>query len=936
MKRSVQLKAFLLITGTVFFGCSETAQQHDVKQLREKHAVFLENSPFKRTLSLSEEARKTFGIPPNKYYERQWELTMNPALGYPEPYKAAALQKTLKNPKTQLAYRVPGDAADNQWTERGPNNVGGRTHVVFFDPNDPTNSRVFAGAISGGLWVTDDITTNGGWTQVSGVPGNLNVSCYTIDPNNPDIWYIGTGEQYTGGAVVGNGIYRTIDGGMTWTHSPIQVAGGDSFVFDPTDTFFAGAYYINDIIAWDNAGTTEIFVGIGAHVYADASSPANWLGLQSAGLYRSVNNGDTWSRIEPATMAFEYFGETYYHIPNDLEIAADNTLWMATIDTPGLGGASGQIYSSVDGVNWAEAYQVPDGRRIEIEPSATDAGRIYVLAQTFGIPVMVVTDDAFATAPTAITTPDDPDTSIPSNDFTRGQSFYDLVVEADPINDNIVYVGGINLHRSTDSGASWTTLSHWRINDNPRAGSLVHADQHALTFRPGDSDQAILGHDGGVSFADDLSATGNDLTAIYDVDDGYNVTQFYHMGAAPTAFAVNSFFGGTQDNGTQHFFDANPAGTDNGSDLNVGGDGAYSFYDQVATDYLVTNYLYNNYIALFDFSVGAWRIIASNVNEEGDFINPQALDSNMDILYSNGATGFVFQLFRYEGLTNLAEGVEAVRTVLTNPLLNAPATALEVSPYTPTQTNLIVGLENGRVLRITNADQANPALSVWTELTGPLFVGSISDVQFGQTEDDVFVTFHNYGVVSIWYTNDGGISWQNKEGNLPDIPVKCILQNPLNPEEVIVGTELGVWRTENFSAASPDWLQSYNGMSDVKVTDLQLRDDNMAFASTFGRGIFSGQFTAPSLSVNDEELPADQVKIYPTVSDGALNISSTIDFGETRVNIYNLKGQKVYATEVFISENTIGTLQLYTLSSGIYLMNFNNGSQKFTSKFVIK
>ena len=105
----------------------------------------------------------------------------------------------------------------------------------------------------------------------------------------------------------------------------------------------------------------------------------------------------------------------------------------------------------------------------------------------------------------------------------------------------------------------------------------------------------------------------------------------------------------------------------------------------------------------------------------------------------------------------------------------------------------------------------------------------------------------NYNVTSIWYTSNGTSAtptWVNKEGNFPDIPVRCILQNPLLPTtEVIVGSDLGVWFTNNFNAASPTWYQSYNGMRNVKVTDLDLRNDNVVFAATYGRGVFSGTFT---------------------------------------------------------------------------------------------
>ena len=125
---------------------------------------------------------------------------------------------------------------------------------------------------------------------------------------------------------------------------------------------------------------------------------------------------------------------------------------------------------------------------------------------------------------------------------------------------------------------------------------------------------------------------------------------------------------------------------------------------------------------------------------------------------------------------------------------------------------------------------------------------------------------HNYGVNNVWYSNDKGVTWNAKDGNLPDIPVKTILQNPLNLEEVIIGTELGVWYTDNFSNVNPIWQTSYNGMSNVKVLDLDLRDDNMVFAGTHGRGVFSGQFTAESLNVDTNVFSTSKIKVFPTVS----------------------------------------------------------------------
>ena len=124
-------------------------------------------------------------------------------------------------------------------------------------------------------------------------------------------------------------------------------------------------------------------------------------------------------------------------------------------------------------------------------------------------------------------------------------------------------------------------------------------------------------------------------------------------------------------------------------------------------------------------------------------------------------------------------------------------------------------------------------------MTDSQFLGSVSDIEFGASEKEIFVTFHNYAVKNIFYSDDGGITWSSKEGDLPDLPVRCILQNPIVGNEVIVGTDLGVWYTKNFKDSSPNWSQGFNGMSNVRVTDMDMRDDYKVFAATYGRGVFS-------------------------------------------------------------------------------------------------
>lgn len=185
--------------------------ENETEKIRNQHAEFLKDHPFNKAHGLTKKERKAKGLPPNAYFEQEYLNEINPRTGRTHPENIFKVQQELNSSK--LAERVPGDTSDNPWVERGPNNVGGRTRVVLFDPNDSSQETVYAGGVSGGLWKNTAISNpNSVWTQV-GISENLSISCITVDPNNSNIWYVGTGESYTGNHGIGNGIWKTSDGG---------------------------------------------------------------------------------------------------------------------------------------------------------------------------------------------------------------------------------------------------------------------------------------------------------------------------------------------------------------------------------------------------------------------------------------------------------------------------------------------------------------------------------------------------------------------------------------------------------------------------------------------------------------------------------------------------------------------------------------------------
>ena len=1047
-------KIFLLavFSGLVLSSCSTTNQRSKVDRLRQKHEMFLANSPFNHLKTLTVSQRKELGLPPNPYYENQWELTMNPEIGRPTPEKLIDIQKYIEANR-EITRTVPGQFM-HSWIPRGPGNVGGRTKAVMFDPNDQTHKRAFAGSVSGGLWLNEDVTSvSSEWQNVS-FPHNLSVSSIAYDPNNPQNMFVGTGESYTGGAVNGNGIWRSTDGGQTWEHvfggqdgtaqfvsnatltinSPSNLQGDfvavksafgdtsfssysgnlvlvDDGSSDPTlgcnplinaaeingniaviergTCFFVdkvknaqdagaigvlminnvgglpiimggtdnsitipavmiskvdgaaildaltnntnidvtitnnntsisvgylvpGITHINDIIARDNNGTTEIYATAGDSYYGDASS-FTVMGEGYQGLYKSTDNGATWQQV---TLPTAPDGSTL--TPFDLEIAADNKIWLTTTRNTINGGANGAIMSSDDGVNFNVVLPMTSVGRMELAVSKTTPDKMYLLIQQYNSNGYTMTGlkttDGFVSSLNIFNMPTDGDFS--GSDFTRGQAGYDLFIETDPNDDETLYVGGIDLFKSTNGGNSWSQISSYY---GYTSTNTIHPDQHGIAFA--DSQHILFGNDGGVAY------TNNAGYSIVHRNNKYNVTQFYHMAVAPTtAFSGDYFMAGAQDNGTQLFENA-PQHVSNSTQAQ-GGDGAYCFFAQDGTDrYRISNYVYNGNIQLYNYNTNSWKTINSEYGRNGDFINQEALDSNLNILYSNyssySANGDnTYAIRRYSNLLGTIS-----KTNIEDPIFHSFPTALKVSPYTTTSSKLFLGLKNGNLLKVENADTS----PVFSDITGDEFVGSISDIEFGQNEDEIYVTIYNYGVNNIFYTADGGTTWVKKEGDLPDMPVNCIMANPLNTDEVIIGTDLGVWATPNFNDASPNWYPTYNGMTDVKVTDIELRDDNKVFASTYGRGIFSGEFTATPNAVDGEQVI--NVNVYPNPATDFITISLPEAINATAY-VYDLNGKEVLQ-QAFKNVDQL-KLEVSNLAAGYYVVKLQNGKKRYTAKFVKK
>ena len=219
--------------------------------------------------------------------------------------------------------------------------------------------------------------------------------------------------------------------------------------------------------------------------------------------------------------------------------------------------------------------------------------------------------------------------------------------------------------------------------------------------------------------------------------------------------------------------------------------------------YFIQNYVYNNDVRAVNLNGTNSREfdLLNEGGSNGDFITTQTLDSNQGVVFSNYGNNRIIVIYDWDDFKEEDRNQNAPSFILENStFLTSNVSALTVCPHTKVSSTLYFGTEAGQVVKVENANSVPNATTgesnaKFTSLTDQKFVGSVSDIEIGKDENHIFVTFHNYGVENIFYSNDGGETWQEKEGNLPDIPVRCILQNPLLENEVIVGTELGVWYT---------------------------------------------------------------------------------------------------------------------------------------------
>jgi len=197
------------------------------------------------------------------------------------------------------------------------------------------------------------------------------------------------------------------------------------------------------------------------------------------------------------------------------------------------------------------------------------------------------------------------------------------------------------------------------------------------------------------------------------------------------------------------------------------------------------------------------------------------------------------------------------------------------------------------------------------------------------------VTFSNYGVSSVWQTSNAGQTWQDIEGNLPDMPIRWAIFHPENNHQAMLATETGVWECVNLYQNPVEWEPVNTGMANVRVDMLQIREsDNTVLAATHGRGLFTMTW---DISTGLMEKPAKNTSVFPNPSTGLINVSAVLDQPATLdLTVTDILGKQLFhETQTVSAGNFSKQINLDGQPKGTYLIQMKSDEKILMTQKVI-
>lgn len=878
----------------------------------------------------------------------KWDLQRlaDPATGrIPQNIRAEELQFASTLPILETTYNATSRSGAG-FQYRGPVNVGGRTRGLAVDVAN--ENIIIAGSVNGGIWRSIDggITWNRSWA----LNENMAVSWIAQDqrPGHTNTWYASTGEPVgasssgNGSAYyLGNGIYTSTDNGLTWAVIANTSSG--------TPHSFDNVYDLIYKVVTDNHDTSNAILYVATY----------------GAIFRSVNGGSTWTlqKGNASGASFSYY--------TDVEVTSTGIVYAAlSSDGPSKGIWRREISSTWTSIS-PPGWDAGTVERCVIGLNPSNDNQVYFLAETpnMGKRTTNYKGDPEWTSLWKYTYVsgngtgaggiwEDLSANIPYDSSQFGnfnsQGGYDLLVRVHPSNQNIVFIGGTNVYRSTDG---FTTMNNTTaIGGYDIASTLPHyinypnnhSDQHNLVFLPSNPDIVYQANDGGVYKSANIQANP---VVWQDINNGYNTAQFYTVALDHATPGNDIIMGGTQDNGTWFTNTTNSTvpWTQPGR-----GDGAYCAIDNGHNFYYTSRQqgkLMKSTLDINGNTIGFNRI--DPISPDSiiyKFINPFVLDpNNNNIMYWAAGN----KIYRNDSLTSipLSGNWDTISTgwYLFPDTINHAGAAVSAFGISSSPANrLYVGTDKNFIYRVDNANGPAPVMTEVTDNVNFPANAYINCIAVDPNDaDHVIVVFSNYRVYSLFYSYDGGATWTKGAGNLegasnagPSLRWASIIPTA-NGNVYLVGSSTGLYATNLLNNTSTVWMQmapNEIGNLVVDMIDFRTSDGYVAIA-THGGGMFSTTITDTlSTGIHIIDAIVSDLKVYPNpVRDKVFIEYVKNDDRAVVFRLYDERGRLV-AKNLQGSQDkgkNLITYDVSTLKKGVYFIRVETGSSYKSRKILI-
>jgi photosystem II stability/assembly factor-like uncharacterized protein len=712
----------------------------------------------------------------------------------------------------------------------GYNPGNGRINAVTVAPDNP--QVIYVATPSGGVWKTN----NGGqsWNTTFDHMPHLGVSAIAIHPDSSHIVFAGTGDRdaYDTKAT---GIYKSTDAGSTWSPSGMNVINWNS---------------INKILF-------------------NPQNPSTLFAAANNGIHRSYDNGQSWHSVYSGSRVTDL----QFH-PADTNILYGSGRYF--------------IRSGDGGSTFAQNFNVPnDTTRLEIAVTQANPAYVYILA-TNGNSRYGGTYRSTDSGLTFSLMSDSPNYlgySMDADDDS-GQGWYDLAIAASPLNADEIYIGGINVWKSTNGGLTFSIISHW-IYDDP--SFYTHADIHYLGFH---ANRLYCGSDGGVFYTDDFGLNW------VDISEGLGISQIYRLASSPVN--ANFILIGTQDNGSNKL--------QNGIWTHVmGADGMQPMTHPANTNIFYVSYQYGGLMKTTDNGFNVENVSPEDIS--GAWVTPFCMHpSDSDILYA-GYNDIYMSPDAGGSWYNLTNGLFGNNTVKHMKISHADPDYIYAS--------------RGAYLYISTDGGLN-----WSSKHCG-FSGSVAGIALSYTDPEKLwlIASGNEGD-RIFFSDDAYQTYTNITGTLTSVGIRAIVHQKNSHDALFVGTENAVFYRDTTMS---QWIPYMNGLPNVIVSDLEINySNNMLRAGTYGRGVWE---TPIPVTQGTEDYPVyNQLKVYPNPASTFITVDLSDILNIQSLIIFDITGKVILEMN---SPAVITEIDVSSYVSGIYFLKVLTSEKQYIQRLTI-